>query len=253
LDFVHELEDLLMVERTLAGQIALITGASSGIGRAIAEELAKHGADVALLARRKDELEETAQICASYEVRSLILPCDLQNRNELQGAVEQCAADLGGINILINNAGIMHGGATHELDLDQFDQVMGVNIAAPVAITRYALPHILKHPRGAVIQIASVAGKMSFKGGAMYCASKHALVGFSNSLFEDVREQGIKVCAICPGYVNTPMMDGRTLQLDKMIQPEDIAKAVMFAVRYPDTGCPTEIYLRPQRSPSLSR
>ncbi len=239
-----------MVERTLSGQVALITGASSGIGRAIAEELAKHGADVALLARRKDALEESARICASYEVRTLVLPCDLRDRAALNEAVEKCASDLGGINILINNAGIMHGGVTQDLDLDHFDQVMDVNISAPVAITRYALPHILKHPRGAVIQIASVAGKMSFRGGAMYCASKHALVGFSNALFEDVRENGIKVCAICPGYVNTPMMDGRTLQVEKMIQSEDIAKAVLFAVRYPDTGCPTEIYLRPQRSPS---
>jgi NAD(P)-dependent dehydrogenase (short-subunit alcohol dehydrogenase family) len=104
--------------------------------------------------------------------------------------------------------------------------------------------------RRAIINIASISGKMSFGGAAVYAASKHALVGFTGSLYEDVREAGIKVCAICPGFVNTGMAS-RNPDLDpsRMIQPEDVARAVLFVACFPETGCPTEIVIRPQRSP----
>jgi 3-oxoacyl-[acyl-carrier protein] reductase len=100
-----------------------------------------------------------------------------------------------------------------------------------------------------VIHIASIVSRMSFAGGGAYCASKHAVLGYSNALFEDVREAGVKVCAIQPGYVSTDMVAGRGLAMEKMIQPEDIAKTVTFVATYPDTGCPVEIIVRPQRAP----
>ncbi|MEC9071113.1 MAG: SDR family NAD(P)-dependent oxidoreductase, partial [Myxococcota bacterium] len=146
-------------------------------------------------------------------------------------------------------AGIYASGLAHEADMDAFDQVIDVKVKALMRLTRLSLPHLLEASPAAVINVASVAGKMTFRGGGAYCASKHAVMGFTGSVFEDVREQGVKVCAICPGFVNTSMVAGRGLDMDKMIQPDDIADAVAFVASFPDTGCPTEIVIRPQRNP----
>jgi len=124
-----------------------------------------------------------------------------------------------------------------------------VNVNGLMCVTRHARPHLVAAGRGAVIQIASVAGRMSFSGGGAYCASKHAVMGYTEAVFEDVREAGVKVTAICPGFVNTDMVSGRGLLMDRMIQPADVATAALFVAGFPDTGCPTEIVLRPQRSP----
>ncbi len=126
---------------------------------------------------------------------------------------------------------------------------MDVNVNGLMYVTRHTLPHLVRGGRGAVIQIASVAGRGSFAGGGAYCASKHAVIGYSQSVFEDVREAGVKVTVICPGFVNTDMVDGRGLIMERMIQPADIARAALFVARFPGTGCPTEIVIRPQRTP----
>jgi NADP-dependent 3-hydroxy acid dehydrogenase YdfG len=125
-----------------------------------------------------------------------------------------------------------------------------VNIKALMHLTRHALPHLMRQPRSAVVNISSIAGKMGFAGGGAYCASKHAVMGFSEAVFEDVREHGVKVCAICPGYVRTELISARGgLDAAKMLQPEDVADAVLYVARCADTACPTEIVLRPQRTP----
>ena len=234
----------------LAGHVAMVSGASRGIGRAVALGLAEAGAHLSLLARSAGALEETAQLCREAGARVLTLPTDVTDRGALGEAVEATVRDFGALHILVNNAGIYESAPAQSADMDAFEAVIDVNVKALMNLTRLALPHILAaQGQRSVIHIASVVSRMSFKGGGAYCASKHAVLGYSNALFEDIREAGVKVCAISPGFVNTPMVAGRGLAMEKMIQPADIARAVLFVATYPETGCPVEIIIRPQREP----
>jgi 3-oxoacyl-[acyl-carrier protein] reductase len=228
----------------------MVTGASRGIGRAVAIELARQGADLAILARSEDALRQTADEAREAGAKVLVLPTDVTDRAGLERAVRRTVDELGALHILVNNAGIYESGPAQSADIDAFEAVIDVNVKALMNLTRLALPHILAaEGRRSVIHIASIVSRMSFAGGGAYCASKHAVLGYSNALFEDVREAGVKVCAVQPGYVNTDMVSGRGLAMEKMIQPEDIALAVTFVATYPDTGCPVEIIVRPQRAP----
>jgi len=236
--------------RPLKGHVAMVSGASRGIGRAVALDLAQAGADLTLLARSEEALEETANLCREAGARVLALITDVTDRSQLERAVSKTLGELGGLNILVNNAGIHATGAAQSADIEAFERVIDVNVKALMNLSRLALPHILAaQGHRAVIHIASVVSRMSFARGGAYCASKHAVLGYSNSMFEDVREAGVKVCAIQPGFVATDMVAGHGLNMDKMIQPQDIAKTVRFVATYPETGCPVEIIVRPQRSP----
>ncbi len=235
---------------SLHGSVALVTGASRGIGRAIAEGLAAEGCDLGLVARRKRGLLKTARLCAESLAQAVPIQADLARKKAAEEVVRRTIDAFGRLDILVNNAGVMLRGAAHDADLADWDQTLEVNLRALMHLTRHALPHLMRRPRSAVINISSIAGKMGFPGGGAYCASKHGVMGFSEALFEDVREHGVKVCAICPGYVRTELVSARGgLDPDRMIQPEDVAEAVLFVARFAHTGCPTEIVLRPQRTP----
>jgi 3-oxoacyl-[acyl-carrier protein] reductase len=231
------------------GKVALITGASRGIGAACAEAFAEAGYDVALMARHAETLGPVADRCRDHGVRVLVLPVDVTDAAEVASAVGRCIADLGGLMVVVNNAGVYANGSAESLDPEVFAHVMDVNVNGLMHVTRFALPHLIAAKRGAVIQIASVAGRGSFPGGGAYCASKHAVLGYSESVFEDVRESGVKVTTLCPGFVNTEMVAGRGLLMERMIQPADIAKVALFVAEFPSTACPTEIVIRPQRTP----
>ena len=236
--------------RDLRGSVALVTGASRGIGEAVAERLAQAGCDVVVSGRDVESLEVVAARCRERGVRALAVPADVSVHGELETLVERTVRELGGLSILVNNAGIYDSTPAQSADQAAFDRVIDINVKSLMALTRLALPHILLQDGGAVINIASVAGKGSFPGGGAYCASKHAVVGYTGSVFEDVREHGVKVCAVCPGFVNTSMVNTRpALNPALMIQPADIAEAVHFVAAFPETGCPTEIIVRPQRNP----
>ena len=236
----------------LKGQVALITGASRGIGKAIATGLAKQGVGLALVSRNVEALADTAQACRESGNPVLTLPCDLGETESIQKLVDQTTSELGGLNILVNNAGVAPTGPADSGNLEAWDQVIDINLRALMHLTRRALPEIEKASRGAVINIASMAGRRPFGGASAYCASKHGVVGFSHALFEDVRERNIKVCAVCPGFVATEMTSEMQLSLEKMIQPDDVAKAVEFVLTYPDNACPIEIQIMPQKSPYQS-
>ncbi len=233
----------------LKGQVALITGASRGIGKSIALWLAKQGVSVALVSRNANALEETARACSEFGNPTLTLPCDLANTKSIQQLMSQTTTKLGGLNILINNAGVTGPGAADSGDLEAWDLAVDINLRSLLHLTRHALPEIEKSGWGAVINIASMAGRRPFGGAAAYCATKHGVVGFTHALFEDVRERNIKVCAVCPGFVATEMTEGMGLSDQKMIQPDDVARAVAFVLTFPDSGCPIEIQIMPQRSP----
>jgi short-subunit dehydrogenase len=133
------------------------------------------------------------------------------------------------------------------------EEVLAINLVAPMMLSKLALPHLKKNPESAVINIASMAALGGFSKGSAYCASKFGLLGFSECLFEEVREQGVKVCAICPGYVETAMTEGYSfLDLKKMIAPEDVAQTVVDVLNLSLRSCPTQIILRPQYTPVKS-
>jgi len=158
------------------------------------------------------------------------------------------------LSVLINNAGIFAKGTIEKCDLAMWDQALNVNLRAVMTLCKCALPYIEKNEAGAIINIASIASKVFFAGGANYCATKSGVLGFSGALFEEIREKNIKVCAICPGYVNTAIISEQApLDREKMIQPQDIAATVKFVLHLPDTICPTEITVRPQKSPYLPK
>ena len=230
-------------------KVALITGASRGIGSACAEGFAEAGYDVALVARSEETLEPVAARCRAYGRRVLIAATDVTDAAQVAAMVTRCVDELGGLSVVVNNAGVYASGPADELDPEVFAHVIDVNVHGLMHVTRYALPHLISAQGGAVIQIASVAGRGSFAGGGAYCASKHAVMGYSASVFEDVREAGVKVTTLCPGFVNTEMVAGRGLLMERMIQPSDVAKAAVFAAEFPSTACPTEIVIRPQRTP----
>ena len=183
--------------RDLKGKTALVTGAGRGIGRAVAVALARCGIHVALVSRTESELLETSKRCKEFGVKTLVLPFDLSRIGELPKLMDRVVSELGPVQILVNNAGMSVPGRCGEADLEKWDLGLDLNVRALMHMTRLAIPQIEKSPWGAVINIASIAGKQAI-GSAAYTATKHAVVGFTAALFEDVREKNIKVCAIFP-------------------------------------------------------
>jgi len=224
----------------------------SGIGKAISLRLAKEGCHIWTIGRNEQHLQEVATECKTFGVNAGFSVVDLSVHGQpaLLEAVNTCVSKLGGINILINNAGLFTKGNTTE-DWSEWLKVMEVDLISVMHCTKLVLPHIEKeadHKRGAIINIGSIAGKLKMSN-VPYVAAKHGIDGFSGALFENVREKGIKVTELFPGFVRTDMVAGDHLDGSKMTQPDDIADIVAFAIKFPDTSCLTEIEIRPQRSP----
>ena len=235
----------------LRGRRGLVTGSSGGMGRAIAVALAGAGVDLALVGRNQDKTTETVNACIEKGVRAIPIICDISRMDQLEVLVQKVVEELSGLDFLVNCAGSHVVGKAYEVDLKTWDNELDINFRAPYHLARFALPEIIKNPGGAVINIGSIT--VPYRGGGMAAASKRALGGYAEALFEDVREYGIKVCTIHPGFVNTPMVHSDRLDPARMIQPDDIARTVLFVLSMPETACPTEITIRPQRSPYFSK
>ncbi|CAF1332090.1 unnamed protein product [Adineta steineri] len=239
---------------------AAITGASSGIGKEIALTLAKEGCNVALLARSRDALENLASECTKLGVKAHVIICDMSSKQSVDDACKQIGQLFQNkLHILINNAGILgeHISSIEEKTssgkdvVDMWEEVMNVNLVNLMRITGRCLPMMKECKHGAIITISSLAAVMTSAKTAQYNASKWGVNGFLGAIYEDVREYGIKVCSIMPGFVNTPMLDTDAMKLnaDKCIQSEDIAEGVLYIIRTPYSVCPTEIKYRPQYTP----
>ena len=235
------------MENPLAGQKALLIGASGGMGSAIALALAREGVHCALVGRNDTNLQDVSERCQEQGVTAIPVKFDISSIRGIQGMVEVVIDKLGGLNFLINVAGIHKSGKAYEVDLMEWDKKLDINFRATYHLCRHALPEIIKSPGGAVIKIGSIAGV--YAGGGMHLATVHGLDGYGKALFEDVREFGTKVCTIRPGFVKTPMSASERLNSELMIQPEDVARTVLFVLTMPETSCPTDIEIRPQRSP----
>lgn len=230
-----------------------MTGAGRGIGRAIAVRLAQDGCQVAALARTASELDETARVAGEHGAGDAIVAvaADVTHDAELEAAVRLIIERLGRITILVNNAGFAPPRSpVVKTSLADWDRTLATCLRAPMVLTRLVLPDMLAHGSGAIVNIASIAGKKGRGGEASYAAAKFGLLGFTQSLFEEVREHGIKVTAICPGVVDTGLIPpNKRVDRAKFLQPSDIAAAVHDVLMAPLGACPTEIVLEPLYDP----
>jgi 3-oxoacyl-[acyl-carrier protein] reductase len=231
-------------------KIALVTGAGRGIGKAISVSLAKAGCRVVLAARTREQIEAVQKEILSKGGDALAIPTDLTVDEDIQRLVEESQAKWGAVDILINNAGWGKRAPVVGASLTDWDQTFRLNLRAPMVLAKALLPKMIAKREGAVINIGSVSGKAGEANGAAYSASKFGLIGFTQSLYEEVREHSIKVAVILPGFVDTPLIPpNRQLDRSKMIQADDIAQTVLFVLTSPATCCPVEITVRPQRTP----
>jgi 3-oxoacyl-[acyl-carrier protein] reductase len=221
---------------TLSGKTALVTGASRGIGLAIARALAKEGVRLGMLSRAKPE------------VSAEFISCDFTDIESVTGATRQLVAQLGTVDYLVNNAGTFLEKPVAEMQLEDWERVQRVNLAAPFLITREVLPLMISRRAGRIVNIASTASVQGYLHQAAYCASKHGLLGFSRSLAIELKPHNIHVHALCPGGVDTDLIKGtylgERLKDQTMIRPEDIAEMVLFLLRQPDNIDVAELVVR---------
>ena len=228
----------------LAGKVALVTGATKGIGRATAEALALEGAHVVLVARSKEGLTSTTKLFVDRGLKVSMKMADIADPDQAKMVVESAASELGQLDILVNNAGMGVFKPLKEMSLREFDDMWNLNMRGVFVVTQAALPHMIRAKGGTIVNIDSLAGKNGFKGGTGYCATKWALRGFASSLMLEVREHNIRVVTIFPGSVDTTF-SATNKRGDFITQPEDVASAVVFAVTAPGRSMFSEIDVRP--------
>lgn len=214
--------------RTLAGQVAIVTGASSGIGAATAHELARRGAKVVLAARRAEELAGIARAITEAEGQALAVPTDVTDPQQIRRLVEQAEKTFGRVDVLVNNAGIGGGGQLATTPPEEIVQALDVNLVGAVLATRAVLPGMIARRHGAIVSVASVAGLIAVA--PVYSATKFGLRGFSLALRRELQGKGISVSLVSPGFVRTPMnADMRR----KLPGPEVVARAIARQVLHP--------------------
>ena len=231
---------------SLEGKAALVTGASRGIGRAVAQSLAAVGVRLGLASRSGDDLGLDDVVAH---------PCDVRDAADLERIVGDTVARFGRLDILVANAGVGAYGPFLELPPEQLEEMIDVNVRGTIYATRAALPHLLESGEADLVTIASVAGLRGLPLEAVYCASKFAQVGFTSALDHELREQGVRCTNICPGGVATDfaMGRGRTPEMPElagMMSPEDVAEVVVFALTRPRTHRILETTFRPVGEPS---
>jgi short-subunit dehydrogenase len=197
--------------RSYDGVRALVTGASSGIGRAFALRIARSGARVALVARREQDLAELAREIRAAGGEAVALPCDVADAQQVEEACARARDAWGGIDLLVNNAGYGHHRTFLEWELEDMERVMRVNYFGSLYFTKALLPHMVENGRGWIVFVASVAGKIAPPEESAYAASKFAMVGLAASLSLEVERAGVHVLTVCPGVIRTPFFDEEAL------------------------------------------
>ena len=229
---------------------AIVVGANGGIGSSVALALAQQGIECALIGRNENALTQVANNCNEAGAAAFVVPCDIAQTSTIEKTVTEAITRMGGLNYLVNCAGISVGGKLHKIDIADSEIIIDTNLRAHYYLVRYAITEINKKPGGAVIKIGSV--NHPYSGVNTYLAANRGAEGYAEALFEDVREFGTRVCTIKPGWVNTPLVQSEEgVDTSLMIQPEDIAKTVLYMLSLPQTVCPTEITLLPLKSPYL--
>ena len=227
---------------------ALVTGASEGIGRATAFALGRAGYRVAACARTAHRLEALVTELRAAGIEAAGAPADVGDAGQVSRSVAALRDELGEIDVLVNNAGVLIGKPFEELTLEDWDLTMATNLRGLFLATRAVLPAMRERGRGTIVNVASLAGRNGFAGGTAYAASKHGVLGFSRSLMLETRKDGIRVVAVCPGSVATAMLqDQPMLKADpgKILRPEDVAATILGALLLPDRALVSELDIRP--------
>lgn len=229
----------------LRNSIALITGAGRGIGRAIALSFAKEGATVLLNARTESELERVKADVEGQGGTGVVLPGDLTKSSDVDSLYRAVDERFKRLDILVNNAGIGRFAPVRDLRIDDFDAMWNLNVRALFYCSQQALRRMESQKSGTIVNMASLAGKNAFVGGAGYAATKWALIGFSRCLMLEAREQNVKVITICPGSVDTGFSPHAPDRAAKILSAEDVAETVLLAVTMPPRALVSEIDIRP--------
>jgi 3-oxoacyl-[acyl-carrier protein] reductase len=236
--------------KALEGKVAIITGASRGIGLAVAHRLGTLGAKLSLCARDAGKLESAAdELRAGGAAGVFSAAVDVTHGDEVVVFVQNTEKALGPVEILVNNAGIGYFGPTHEATEANWDSVLDTNLKAVFLASKAVAAGMIERRGGQIINIASLAGKNAFAGGGIYCASKWGLLGLTECMAEDLRGYGIRVSAICPGSVATDFSPHGKKDISKMLQPEDIAHVVEMLVTQAPQSFISEVLLRPTQKP----
>jgi 3-oxoacyl-[acyl-carrier protein] reductase len=237
--------------KPLHGGVALITGGSRGIGKAIARRLSALGAAVGICGRDEEKLKFASRELEAAGAKVLARAADVTKEAEIRAFVDATEKHLGAITILVNNAGTGSGGfgAIQEKSEAEWDQVMNTNLKSVFFVSRAVIPGMIQRHGGDIINISSLAGKNTFAGGGIYCASKWGLQGLSGCMAEDLRTHGIRVSVVCPGSVATDFTGRGPKDPSKVLTADDVAHAVgMVATQGPQSFL-SEVHLRPVAKP----
>lgn len=232
----------------LSGVFAVVTGATEGIGRAIAFRLGGAGARIAICARTEPNVRATVQALRDARIDAVGMPCDVSDPAGVDAFAAFTVKQHGAPRVLVNNAGIGRFKPLTELSIEDWDATMATNVRSLFLMTRAFLAGMKQAGGGTIVNIASLAGKNGFEGGTAYCASKHAVLGFSKALMPEVRKHNIRVVAICPGSVETPFMDKNPRERpnrDRALAADDVAHAVVAALTVSERAMVSELDIRP--------
>src|SRR3954453_17091429 len=246
---------------SLTGTVAIVTGASSGIGEATARRLAEHGATVAVVARRKDRLDDLVTSIEAAGGTALAIAVDITDRAQAQAAVQTVVATLGRLDILVNNAGLMLLGGIAGADIDEWDRMIAVNQQGLLYITHSALPHLLAAAKDDVrgvadiVNISSIAGRQASANFGVYNMTKFGVNGFTEALRQEVTKQQVRVGVLEPGAVMTELVSHNSQQvrdgldatddIPVRLQPEDIADSIAYMVTRPSHPSISELWAMP--------
>lgn len=237
------------IPRTLEGKTALVTGGGRGIGRAIANKLASLGADVAICGRDMEAIQRTQGELEEKGVKAFSLQCDVTKPREVEEMAADAEEALGGISILVNNAGIGMFGLVHEKSVEEWDLAMDSNLKSVFLVSKAVIPGMIQRGGGDIINISSLAGKNVFGGGGLYCASKWGLQGLTGCMAEELREHGIRVTSVCPGSVGTEFAGRGPKDPNLVLRPEDVAHAVGMVALQGAQSFISTVEIRPLRRP----
>ncbi len=241
----------------LAG-VAVVTGSSSGIGRAVARALAAEGMSLCLTGRDAGRLQDGAREIAARAAQVIVHQADLSSDEGLRGLAVRVRTDLGRLDVLVHAAGVLHLGDVEAAGWDDLDEQYRVNLRAPFLLTKAFLP-MLKQSSGQVVFVNSTAGLVAGAENALYAATKHALRALARSFRDHVNQYGIRVLSVFPGRTATPMQEavhrfeGRRYEPAGLLQPSDIAEVIVTALALPRTAEVTDIVVRPMNKPSPGR
>lgn len=239
-----------MAETPLQEQVAIVTGASHGIGKAIAQRLACMGATTVLAARTASRLEDLKREILDEGGRALVVPTDLRRPEQIERLIQTTLEQLGKIDILVNNAGVgVFGRPLHETSMESWDAIMDTNLRAVYVAMRAVTPHLIQRRTGYIVNISSLAAHNPVPNGAAYAASKWALNGLSVSAAEELRAHGIRVSLVCPGSVDTDLVPGQNKNRARMLQGEDVAHVVAMLVTQSPHSFASEVLIRPTMKP----